>query len=98
MRRRIFAVALACTLSVSLTAGVAFAEHPDAAAASSEAHCRWVKAEADSQSALLYSPSIFVGGGMVSAADVTNGNSGKVEPRVVAGLQISAANFVRAGQ
>ena len=94
---RLFAVAatLACIFSVS---GAALAEHPDAAAAATDAHCRWVKGEADSQAALLYSPQIFVGGGMVSAADVTNGNTGKVEPRVVAGLQVSAASIVRAVQ
>ncbi len=86
---------LACLLSAS---GSALAEHPDHAAAATEAHCRWVRGEADSQAALLWSPQVFAGGGMVSAADVTNGNSGKVEPRVVAGLQVSVSSMVRAAQ
>lgn len=71
----------------------------DLAGKSSEVQCRYLRAVAASHSSVLLSPNLFATGGLVSGTDSPTGaTTTRVMPRVIAGLQYSAANVYRGVQ
>lgn len=68
----------------------------DAAGRSAEALCRYARAVAESQSSVMMAPQLFATGGLVSGSDSPTGpTTTTVQPRVIAGLQYSAAGLYR---
>ncbi|MBX3187549.1 MAG: hypothetical protein KF819_11065 [Labilithrix sp.] len=97
MHRRVAAVAFLCFAFSSRRAS---AEQPpvavDAEALASSTYCTYVEAVADSQSAVMVSPQLFVTGGAVSGNDAPTGpTTTTVNPRVVAGASYSFSSLYR---
>lgn len=68
----------------------------DAAAEATAAYCRHARAVAVSNSALLYSPQLFVTGGFVTSADLSSGVLvTSMQPRILAGAAYSVGSLVR---
>ncbi len=68
----------------------------DLAGKSTEANCRYARAVAESLSSVMMGPQLFATGGLVSGNDSPTGPAtSTIQPRVIAGLQYSAASLYR---